>query len=98
MEKMTKRDFTELHRSGEIGLLTAGPGDIEHYKAVIAEALEKSGGTMQSYLVPVTQADIDGSDTTIYEDYEQGIIYAHTSYKRKGDGAQIDDTTVYGRY
>lgn len=98
IEKMTKRDFTELHRSGAIGLLAAGPGGIEHYQERISEALENSGRTMQSYLVPVTRADIDGSDTAIYEDYTQGIIYVHTSYKRSGDGTQIDHCTVYGRY
>ncbi len=103
LEKMTKREFTELHRSGAIGLLTAGPGTIEHYRAAIAETLAKGvciscDRTMQSYLQPVTRADIDGKDTAIYEDYEQGIIYVYTSYKRAGDGTQISHATVYGRY
>ena len=98
LEKMTKREFTELHRGGALGLLTAGAGDIEHYQAAIAEALAKSGRTMQSYLIPVTRADIDGSDTAIYEDYRRGIIYVYTSYRRAGDGAQINHATVYGRY
>ena len=98
VEKMTKREFTELHRSGALGLLQAGPGTIENWKTAIAEALAKSDRTMQSYLQPVTRADIDGSDTTIYEDYAQGIIYVYTSYKRAGDGTQIDHCTVYGRY
>lgn len=97
LERMTKREFTELHRGGKLGLLTAGSGTIEHWRQSIAEALANSGRTMQSYLRPVTRADIDGSDTAIYEDYEQGIIYVYTSYRR-GDGAQIDHATVYGRY
>ena len=97
LEKMTKRAFTELHRGGKLGLLHAGAGTIERYQSAIAEELAKSGRTMQSYLIPVTRADIDGSDTTIYEDYEQGIIYVYTSYKR-GDGVQINHATVYGRY
>lgn len=98
LEKMTKREFTELHRSGALGLLHAGAGDIEHYQERIAEALASSGRTMQSYLMPVTRPDIDGSDTTIYEDYAEGIVYVYTSYKRAGDGTQIDHCTVYGRY
>lgn len=98
LEKMTKREFTELHRSGAIGLLKAGPGTIEYYQTAIAEALAKSGRNMQSYLIRVTRADIDGKDTAIYEDYKQGIIYVYTSYKRAGDGTQIDHATIYGRY
>lgn len=98
LEKMTKREFTELHRGGALGLLHAGPGDIEHYQKSIADVLEESGRTMQSYLQPVTRADIDGSDTAIYEDYAADIVYVYTSYKRSGDGTQIDHCTVYGRY
>ena len=96
MEKMTKREFTELHRSGEIGLLYVGYGTIEQLRAKRAEALAKSGRDMQSYLQPVTRADIDGSDVTIYEDYERGIIYVYTSSKRS-DGVQINYATIYGR-
>lgn len=98
IEKMTKREFTELHRSGALGLLHAGAGNIAFYQKSIAEALAKSGRTMQSYLVPVTRADIDGKDTAIYEDYAEGIVFVYTSYKRSGDGVQIDHCTVYGRY
>ena len=46
LEKMTKREFTELHRSGALGLLQAGPGTIEYWRTAIAEALAKSGETM----------------------------------------------------
>lgn len=98
IEKMSKREFTELHRSGALGLLCAGAGTIEHYQSAIAEALASGGRTMQSYLIPVTRADIDGKDTAVCEDYAQGIIYVYTSYKRSGDGTQIDHCTVYGRY
>lgn len=98
LEKMTKREFTELHRGGALGLLHAGAGTLEHHQAAIAEALAKSGRTIQSYLIPVTRADIDGSDTAIYEDYKLGIIYVYTSYKRAGDGTQINHATIYGRY
>lgn len=98
LEKMTKREFTELHRSGAIGLLHAGPGTIEYYQTAIGKALAESGRTMQSYLSPVTRADIDGKETAIYEDYEHGIIYVYTSYRRTSDGAQINHATIYGRY
>lgn len=99
LEKMTKREFKELHRSGALGILYAGIGDIKYFQNSIAEVLASSGRTMQSYLKPVTRADIDGKDTAmIYEDYAQGIIYVYTSYKRSGDGTQIDHCTVYGRY
>lgn len=97
IEKMTKREFTNLHRNGALGLLHAGAGCIEHYQESIADALAKSGRTMQSYLIPVTRADIDGKNTAVYEDYEQGIIYAYTSYKRN-DGVSVDHCTIYGRY
>lgn len=98
LEKMTKREFTELHRSGKIGLLGAGAGTMEWFRAGIAKELERTGKTMESYLAPVTRADIDGRDTNIYEDYKLGIIYVYTSYKRVGDGSQINHVTVYGRY
>ena len=97
MEKMTKREFTDLHRSGAIGLLHAGPGTIEQWRANIAEALEKSGRDMKSYLRPLGRPDIDGSDTTIQEDHERGIIYVYTSSKRR-DGVQTNYATIYGRH
>ena len=98
LEKMTKRDFTELHKGGKIGLLTALPGELQDVRQRIADKMASDGRAMTSYLMPVSTADIDGSDTAIYEDYAQSIIYVYTSYKRQGDGTRINHVTAYGRY
>lgn len=97
MEHMTKREFTVLHQTGKLGLLTAGMGTLDYISSKINTQVPDQAAA-QKFLIPVTRADIDGSDTSIFEDYIRGIIYVYNSYKRQGDGTQINHVTAYARY
>lgn len=75
MEKMTKRQFKQLHAGGELLLLWAGLGTKEHFAELLGEKLA-AGEYLPDYARPVTSyGHIDDRHHAVYIDEANGLVY-----------------------